>query len=173
MKAEKSISAYLGFTQEELAMLLLVQRSQLSMYELGLRPLPSGASQRLAEIIAATGKLNPSGLLELHAEKQSLQHKELLGKMLKDNEYQQYAMSLKIAVLEQKIQTNLKSLHVIQQLIGKEVFGDAFRSGLLSALESKRINALQKHSTLKLAEYQMKLKALQLEEKLLRGAMEK
>ncbi len=52
MGDQKSISALLGFKQEELALILQVSRSQLSLYELGKRSLPLHAMEKLALLVS-------------------------------------------------------------------------------------------------------------------------
>lgn len=51
MQKGVNIREQLGVTQEELALLLKVTRSQLSMYELGKRDLPIAAKKQLAELL--------------------------------------------------------------------------------------------------------------------------
>ena len=52
MENKKSIRSLLGFKQEELALLLKVSRSQLSLYELGKRSLPLHAMEKLALLVS-------------------------------------------------------------------------------------------------------------------------
>jgi transcriptional regulator with XRE-family HTH domain len=51
MNHKTSIREILGITQEKLAILIGVSRSQLSLYEIGKRSLPRNATINLAEIL--------------------------------------------------------------------------------------------------------------------------
>lgn len=51
MQKRTTIREQLGVTQEELALLLKVTRSQLAMYELGKRDLPVAAKKQLSELL--------------------------------------------------------------------------------------------------------------------------
>ena len=51
MHNHENIRSILGLSQDELATLLAVTRSQISMYELGKRDLPASAKLKLAELI--------------------------------------------------------------------------------------------------------------------------
>ncbi len=58
MHNHENIRSVLGLTQDELATLLAVTRSQLSMYELGKRDLPAFAKLKLSELLVNTQNRN-------------------------------------------------------------------------------------------------------------------
>ncbi len=69
MKKRDNLRNILGITQEDLAVLLKVSRTQLSMYELGKRDLPIAAKIQLVEMFKyikedASKSLNTSTLLK-------------------------------------------------------------------------------------------------------------
>lgn len=108
MKNENTICSLLGITQNDLAMLLGVSRSQCAMYELGQRDLPLHAKQLLAEILtyiqleeAAAKSLAPA------PRKENL---DQLERLLRDNEIQQLLLARKIAKATKKQQTQSRLL---------------------------------------------------------------
>jgi transcriptional regulator with XRE-family HTH domain len=58
MQNNETIRSILGLKQDELAALLSVTRSQLSMYELGKRDLPVDVKRKLAELLTNAHKKN-------------------------------------------------------------------------------------------------------------------
>ena len=52
MEKQLTIREQLGLKQEELALLLQVTRSQLSLYEIGKRKLPTHATEKLATLLS-------------------------------------------------------------------------------------------------------------------------
>jgi transcriptional regulator with XRE-family HTH domain len=112
MKKETTITALLGISQQEVATLLGVNRSQWSMYESGQRDLPLHAKQLLSEILthmqsydAAKSTRAPQKITNDQIERQ-----------LRENEYQQLLLARKIAKVMKKQQTQARLLHLINFL---------------------------------------------------------
>jgi transcriptional regulator with XRE-family HTH domain len=119
MSAEKKISNLLGIPQRILALLLNVKRSQFSMYELGLRSLPSKALLKIAELVKVV-QINEYKTIasSLTAEEMML-YQVKLQKLLEENDYQQQVLSRKIEALEKKCQNRAKLLQLIHHLESK------------------------------------------------------
>jgi transcriptional regulator with XRE-family HTH domain len=103
MKKEPYIRNLIGVTQEEMAALLHISRSQWALYELGLRGLPKGARPLFAELVAQiipNEKEKKSLPLPTPLQLKQQQHK--LEKLVGDIEYQQRAIAKKMAAVEKQ-----------------------------------------------------------------------
>jgi hypothetical protein len=149
-------------------MLLQVSRSQLSLYELGLRELPTAAVQKLAEMISVVQNADASMLMKSRADEEKMQHHATLQKLLRENGFQQKLLEHKIVVLERKYHTNLTGLHLVQHLVSKREFKLPYQTSLLNVLETKVTKDIEKNGWSKIEEYRVKLKVLQMEEVVLR-----
>ena len=171
-KANQRLRYLLGITQEELAMLLGISRSQLSLYELGLRELPTAALQKLAEMISVLQNADVSKLRKSRTAGEGKKHQADLTKQLTENNFKQQLLVHKINSLTEKHDGDLKKLHLFQHLIGKGEHKESHQHSLLGVLERRTDRALEKNSDSKVVQYQIKLKVLQEEEKLLREEIE-
>ena len=172
MKAKKQrIRDLLGLTQEQLSLVLDVGHSQLSLYELGLRRLPSTAVQRLAEMLELTKTAASSTFMKSRAAEEGIERQVTLEKLLKENSYQQERISRILVPMEQKYQSNVTALYLVQQLHVEWETKVPHQIGYLGALENSIGSALEKNSYSKLVQYQIRLKVLQGEEKILREAL--
>lgn len=110
MKKDYTISTYLGMTQQELAMLLGVSRSQFSMFELGKRDLPLAAKQLLGELLNYIQSYEVSAKSALpDAPKASLPQ---LERLQRENHYQQLLTERKIAEATKKLQAQARLLQL-------------------------------------------------------------
>jgi transcriptional regulator with XRE-family HTH domain len=173
MKSNQRIRELLGLTQEQLAMLLGVSRSQLSLYELGLRELPTAALQQLAEMLSVVQNVNASIRMKSRAAEEKGQNHVTLQKLLKENSFQQERLTRKIVVMEETYQTNLTGVHLVKHLVSKGEFKLPHQTDLLGVLERRMSRALEKNGYSKIIQHQIKLKVLQQEEKVLREELEK
>lgn len=96
----KTVTQILGLKQSDLALLLGVSRSQISMVNSGRRALPADASAKLAEILKAhharASAKSYEGAIEAERRKQ-------LQKLLDNNRYGQLYNERKIAALTLKL----------------------------------------------------------------------
>ena len=104
MKKTNSIRQQLGVTQENLALLLKVSRSQLSMYELGKRDLPVEAKKQLAEMLQHAQKNSSKHTKSVTAEKKRIMLREKeIKRLLASNQYKTLLVERKIKALEKRI----------------------------------------------------------------------
>jgi transcriptional regulator with XRE-family HTH domain len=108
MRSKPSLGAQLGLTQDEMAMLLKIGRSAWSMYELGLRDIPAPAKLLLAEMLKHMQNH------EKPAPERRADPGPALGRMLKENEFQQLLVARKIAALERRQDKAAKRAHVAE-----------------------------------------------------------
>ncbi len=104
MKKDSAVTKMFGLSQHDMAMLLGVSRSQLAMYELGQRSLPTAAMLKLASLMQQQGRQKQANK-NPDLKKQQAKIKTLLEKMLRENEYQLLRMERKIAGVSKKIET--------------------------------------------------------------------
>ena len=111
MKKENTIRQMLGMTQEKIAMLLGISRSQWAMFELGKRNLPAAAQQLLAELLTHVQSPETAKSITQPA-KQEGKEQKIIENALLENQYQLLLVSREITALEKKANATLKSLHV-------------------------------------------------------------
>lgn len=173
MKRE-AICTLLGVTQLEMAMLLRINRTQWSMFELGKRDLPLAVKLQLADMVKHMKSR------EDHSEKQLLdsdEHKtrtiDKLELLLINNLKSQVLLDKKIARIEKKRTAAVNALHLLKHL---ESQGDKQPIGgpdLLIKMQKRAGTDLQPHALSTLAVHQLKQQVLQHEEKLLKDALKK
>ena len=168
MKAENNISNLFGISQRNLAMMLKVSRSQLSMYELGLRPLPLAARQQLAEMTKLFNEAYSSKSSKFLDKGEAREHAKTLKKLLNDNLHEQYSLTGIIETAADKYNARINTLSLLQKLSLKVGKSESGEPSLPELLEGKTARSLKKESWSQLVQYKIKLKALQEEEKLLR-----
>jgi transcriptional regulator with XRE-family HTH domain len=167
MKEMHHFRASLGLTQQEMAMILQVTRSQWSLYELGLRRLPSDGAIRLAELVKAIeavksleGKVTPSAVKQK-------QHQDNIQKLLNDNLHKQYSLVKKITAEEENMQVVSKMALTAAYLKANETQGP-YHTFAISRLEHKVAKAGKKNGLSRLRQLQIQLEVLQHEELLYR-----
>ncbi len=118
----KKIRKELGFSQQELALMLSISRSAISMYEKGLRHLPAKAAAKWAGLQLIWQEQQQKKLLPRNIEKSFLQvqHRE---SVLQLNEHAQRAAALSISItqqmsrLEERHNSLSKKLQVLKGLM--------------------------------------------------------
>lgn len=103
MKAKKIIPTLFGFTQEKITMLLRIRRSQWALYELGLKPVPLVALQKLRQILLVINAADKT-IEKTETDGQKEKHLLVIKKLLDENDFQQQVLLKKIADFEKKIQ---------------------------------------------------------------------
>ncbi|MES2864249.1 MAG: helix-turn-helix transcriptional regulator [Bacteroidota bacterium] len=168
MKKRDNLRNILGITQEDLAVLLKVSRTQLSMYELGKRDLPIAAKIQLVEMFKyikedASKSLNTSTLLKAL----ELQKKKTLEQLVKENQFRQLQLEKKITAAEKKYKSNLAALQLMEYLGNKDYKKETFTIGFIKVIEAKAASELNKNGLTLLTKYQIEKEVLQAEEKIL------
>lgn len=173
MKKRETICKLLGTTQEEMAMLLKVSRSQWAMFETGKRDLPSASLQFLSEILAhlqshdAKTTKSPANFAKEAAEK-----KQTLEALVQENQYQQLRLAKKIAAIEKKQEASIKALQVVAYLKRRTDKNREPDTNLLKSIEIRATKAIALNGLSILVTYQMKQAVLQQEEVVLKAALQ-
>lgn len=162
MKNNETIRNLLGLSQNDLALLLNVSRSQIAMYESGKRNLPIKAKEKLTEILLKFNDETP----EIKNDKASVISKQyLFQKAILKNNYQQLFTERKIKTLEKKVKMLEFSKKVAIIIIKSEM--EKKESDIIKHLISKsNNNIIEKHRT-ELLELEIKKEVLKYEEKIL------
>lgn len=173
MKKEPTITALLGITQHEAAMLLCVSRSQWSMYELGKRDLPLAAKQLLAALLAyvqtpVTAAVSRPYLVQQQAKKQ-----QKCEDLLRENEYQQLVIAKKIAVLNKKQESQARMLQLAAFLDNQHAGSKTADTAISKTIAAKVSKAVADECSAVLMEHEVKQELLVLENLLLEAKLRK
>lgn len=122
MKRKRTIRAILGITQQEIAMILKISRSQWSLYELNLRNLPSAPSKLLFEMLVYMENNQNKVIQEVQFPNiNDAKTKLLLEKKLKENKYHLMRINRQINFLREKIETYEKKVLLISYLNSQSI----------------------------------------------------
>ena len=172
MKKTNSIRQQLGVTQENLALLLKVSRSQLSMYELGKRDLPVEAKKQLAEMLQHAQKNSSKHTKSVTAEKKRIMLREKeIKRLLASNQYKTLLVERKIKALEKKNQSNNNALDVVTFLEKQEKNKEIKNDLILKNIKNKALKKIEKEGLAQLIKYQIKKECLRIENDFLKGQL--
>lgn len=165
MKQANPIREQLGLTQQEIAMVLGVTRSQWSLYELGKRDLPLEASKLLAKMLshvkkAETSSKQPGKLSSAKSQKE-------LERLLSKNEYRIVLINRAIKSIEKKLLKNTNALVLADFLKVRED-----KKAMAAFIDVKASKLLEKAS-LDLLRNKIKLNLLLLERPMLEAEVKK
>ena len=164
---KNNISASLGLKQQELAQLLQVSRSQLSLYELGKRSLPLPAMEKLATLLTHSQKeaVNSESKNNIRVEDQIF-----LKKLVLKNNHQQLLVERKIIALEKKQNALATSKKLVAHLLKDEKNKKKSALAFLITIETKNKD-IENYAVL-LLQLELKKEVLALEEKLLQKKLQ-
>lgn len=168
MKKHDNIRDILGITQEDLAALLKITRTQLSMYEIGKRELPSTAIIQLAEMLRylqedASKSADTISLLKA----QAIQKEKALEELVKENHFNQMVLKRKLKVLEKKHNTSLSAFQLMKYLEKQDSKNEKLESPLLKTIERKSLAELNKNGLAMITKCKIEKEVLEAEEKLI------
>ena len=168
MKKENAFRKLLGITQDDMALLLRVSRSQWSMYELGKRDLPAPNMILLAQLLEHLNKtsLSNKALPEPKNDKNTVM---LLEQLQSKNEYQQMLISKKIAAAERKYIKSVRQLQVADFLARRQTNKQEANDAFLKTIAGKASKALEEDGLAILIQYKLKQELLIHEEQLLQS----
>ena len=166
---KNNISTSLGLKQQELAQLLQVSRSQLSLYELGKRSLPIHAMEKLTIMLALAQK----GKVKSEMKKSiSNEEQNVLKKILLKNNHQQLIVERKIKALEKKQNALVTSKKLIAHLLKNEGKINKNELVVLKSIEVKlKKQEIEKYNTA-LLQLEIKKEVLVFEEKVLQKKLQ-
>lgn len=168
MKTRKHIREELNLTQQEMAMLLNISRSQWALYELGLRDLSIMASIRenqASRFLDSLGISEPKhfpGISEIESKKD-----KFVADALKENEFNQRVCERKIGQMKKNYESALKFFHVVDFVFQSVDQENAIHLAALKVLKGNAETALNKNGPHKLLKLQLRQKMLEQEKLLL------
>ena len=164
---KNNISTSLGLKQQELAQLLQVSRSQLSLYELGKRSLPLPAMEKLATLLTHSKKeaVNSESKNNIRVEDQIF-----LKKLVLKNNHQQLLVERKIIALEKKQNALVTSKQLVAYLLKDESNMKKSELAFLKTIETKNKD-IENYAVL-LLQLELKKEVLAFEEKLLQKKLQ-
>lgn len=164
MKKQLTIREQLGLKQEELALLLQVTRSQLSLYEIGKRKLPTHATEKLATLLSFAKSESETENLEA---KNEPTERGLLHRLLVKNQHQQQLVEMKLLAMQKKENAAKASNKIVSRL--KEQAKSKKEIKLYESLVYKKQNEKNAEG---LVQLQIKKEVLVFEENLLKKRLE-
>ena len=164
---KNNISTSLGLKQQELAQLLQVSRSQLSLYELGKRSLPVHAMEKLAVMLALAQKGKAKSKVKKNI---SVKEQNILKKLLLKNSHQQLLVERKIKALEKKQNALATSKKLVAHLLKDESNMKKSELAFLKTIETKNKD-IENYAVL-LLQLELKKEVLAFEEKLLQKKLQ-
>ena len=164
---KNNISTSLGLKQQELAQLLQVSRSQLSLYELGKRSLPVHAMEKLTIMLALAQKGKAKSKVKKNI---SVKEQNILKKLLLKNSHQQLIVERKIIAIEKKQKALATSKKLIAHLLKNESKMKKNELAFLKTIETKNKD-IENYAVL-LLQLELKKEVLAFEEKLLQKKLQ-
>lgn len=169
MKEKQNIRTLLGISQENLALILQVSRSEIAMYEIGKRSLPLHAMEKLAEILSVlkknTSKHIPSdNYLNLEA--------QFLKSQLQKNKHKQLIVENKINTLIKKQNVFNSTIEVTNYLLNKKSTVNKNEIAILKSIQVRSINNVTQKNAIVLLKLELNKEVLEFEEKLLQQKLQ-
>lgn len=165
MNKIKDIRKQLKLAQIDLAILLKTTRSQISLYELGLRDLPTKSNIILADILQFLQQEEANPIINPTFQKEeAIQTKTTLEAMLQNNKYQQLLLEKKHKAAEKKYRNALTALRLADYL---ESCTDKLNKDMAQIIRNGALSNLKITNQTQLTQYQIKKEVLHAEEKIL------
>ncbi len=168
MRKKENIRDAFGISQEELAIILKITRSQLAMFETGKRELPSTAIIQLAEMLRylkedASKSADTTSLLKA----QTIQKEKTLEELKKENHFKQLVVEKKLNVLEKKHNASLSAFQLMKYLEKQDSKNGKLESHFLKNIEKKSLAELNKNGLAMITKCKIEKEVLEAEEKIL------
>lgn len=166
MKEKDTFKKIVGVSQEEMAILLGISRTQWSMYECGQRDLPMAAAMEFAKMMEYL-KNNSSKKMETKAflKEEKIRIQDILNKAIKKNEYKIFKLNEKIERAERLYHYGVSTLRMVDYL---DTQPDNERSsGLKEVLKAKALVSLRKNKD-RIRKYSYDKEMIELQNNLMR-----
>ena len=173
MGKDKTIRSSLLLSQEEIALLLGIKRSVWSMYEGGLRDLPTAAVLKLASLTIHANNLSKIPKKELpYQKKQEAAKQKMLLKQIENNRFEQFQLERKLNEMERKYNKAVNTIQFVRVLKEKEEIMDQ-QALVLQTVEKKALAILDKNGVHLQTKYLLQLNALLAHTKVLEKELQK
>ena len=169
MKKKQNISALLGMSQENLALILQVSRSQIAMYEVGKRSLPVDALEKLSTMLSV---IQNKTLDTISKDMNSNLNIQFLKNQLQRTKHQQLIVDNKISALIKKQNATNSAKKVISYLLNETPKIKKNEIIVLKTIETKTQNKVAQNNAVILLQLEIKKEVLAFEEKLLQKKLQ-
>lgn len=147
MKKRETIRQELGITQEAMATLLNIKRSQWAMYELGQRELPTSAMLLLSEMqLYLQSPQSSVSKSEFQPKIPPREKQELLAGLLLENQYRQAKLAREIEDREKKQDSHARALQFVRYLESSPQTKTIAFPGVVKIIEIRAKMGLKRHS---------------------------
>lgn len=167
MKKKQNIRTLLGMSQENLALILQVSRSQIAMFEIGKRSLPVHAMEKLTTMLV---HLQNEAVKSKAKKGISIEEQNYLKKLLLKNNHQQLLVERKITAIEKKQSAIAISNKLVSHLLKDKSKMNKNEFEILKAIERNNHEVLNYATSL--LQLELKKEVLMFEEKLLRNKLQ-
>jgi hypothetical protein len=163
-----NLNELLGIPLLDIAIILKTTRTQLSMFELGQRDIPTKSKILLADILKfiQQEKENAENNASILKE-ETIQSKSALEAMLKKNKYDQFLLDKKFKAAEKKRRKAFTALLLANYLEKNKDKDDILLQNMDSIVRNGALSNLKKTNQALITELQIKKEVLQAEEKIL------
>lgn len=167
MKKDKIFNESLLLSQEEMAIILGVTRSQLTMYTSGYRDLSVKVKLKLEQLIRV---VNEEPFSKMKNPEQEKEINKFLANELLDNKLKQLKQQRKLVRVEERYQAALNTLHFVSVLESKNTALN-INATVLEVLKIKAHKVLKTFGLPQQENFKIKLEVMKFEEELLRKKM--
>lgn len=171
MKMRKHIREELNLTQDEMAMLLNISRSQWALYELGLRELSAAGLVRASQagrFLTTLEISEPKNVPKIEALESG--RNKFIADALSKNEFHQSTCKRKIEQMEKDYKAALKLFQLTDFLLQSEDQENAQHIAALEILKTQAVEEQHKNGPLQLIKLEVRQQLLE-QEKLLLTAL--
>jgi predicted transcriptional regulator len=173
MKNESLFSVPLDLTQEEIALLIDVSRSQWAMYVGGKRNLNVETKKRLGNLLAAAKTISKSKRIPIKQETNlDGQVLKRMTSLLQKNKLKQLRVQKAYEKMKNQYEAALNTQHLLQ-ILAKKSTSFQSKQGILDGVHRRSIGKLQTKGLVAQETLLMKWEALKQEETLLKTSIQK
>ena len=169
MKNKQNISTLLGMSQENLALILQVSRSQIAMYEVGKRSLPVDALEKLSTMLSI---IQNKTFDTISKDMNSNLNIQFLKNQLQRNKHQQLIVDNKISALIKKQNATNSAKKVNSHMLKETPKIKKNEIIVLKTIETKTQNKVAQNNAVILLQLEIKKEVLAFEEKLLQKKLQ-
>lgn len=167
MKKETIFKEKLLLSQEDIAILIGVTRTQWSMFEIGQRDIPSSAKIKLTTLLKHVNNLSKATKKEFPYQKnQEAKKQKVLQEELQNNKLQKLKLQRKLERLQlyyKQAETTLQFVALLQENEKQT----ELETLVLQSIKSKALQVLERNGLHLQTKFQQKLNALEVHSKLL------
>ncbi|UOK41718.1 MULTISPECIES: helix-turn-helix domain-containing protein [Flavobacterium] len=161
IKSKNYLRDALGLTQEETAMLLRVTKSQLAMFEIGQRDLPTKAMLKLITMHNYLQNKEQEKVQHIDQKSENSKIIKLLEVEIVKNKYKQALLERELARLKSNHQKSLSNLQLAEYLETQLEEGEKPGKEFIGVIRTKGLRGMDKNGLSAQKKLELKINALQ------------